>query len=145
LSKEPIAISTCIASHAPTPIFTDGSLSRRVPFDVLASQLGHNAGEEARGYLKSFLEDFVTKWQKDIHRWKDIPKSYCQVSAKHDRVVPYYSMEKLWKMFATNDKIVSRIRWVEGGHVSAFVLHKGIFVQTIVESFELLDKVVKTS
>ena len=42
LYPEPIAISTCIASHSPTPIFTDGVLSKRVPFEVLANQLGHN-------------------------------------------------------------------------------------------------------
>lgn len=144
LSNEPIAISSCIGSHAPTPIFTDGALSRRVPFDVLAAQLGTSEQEEARAYLKAFLEDFVTKWRKDLNQYINVPKSYCQLSAKHDQVVPLYSMKNLWKLFSENKNIVSNLEWIDGGHVSSFVLHKATFVKTIVKSFEMLDKVLKS-
>ena len=41
------------------------------------------------------------------------PRSFVQVSARHDMIIPYYSMVKQWEQFSNRRGVVSELRWID--------------------------------
>jgi pimeloyl-ACP methyl ester carboxylesterase len=127
LSPEPVAIAPCIAPHSPSAVFLDGVLSRYCAWNALNN--GHHGPEEAREFMTGLLDIM------DIRRYPppQAPAAACLVAARSDAYIPLESAAKLHRHWPG-----ASLRWLEGGHVGAFLFHRGVFTETIVQAFSRL-------
>jgi len=127
LSPEPVAIAPCIAPHSPSAVFLDGVLSRYCAWNVLNH--GQQEPNEARVFMTGLLDIM------DIRRYPppQAPAAAFLVAARDDAYIPPESAAKLHRHWPG-----SSLRWLEGGHVGAFLFYRGIFVETIVQAFNRL-------
>ncbi len=127
LSPGPVAIAPCIAPHSPSAVFLEGILSRYCAWDALNHE--HEGPDEAREFMTELLNIM------DIRRYPppQAPAAAVLVAARNDAYIPPESAAKLHRHWPG-----SSLRWLEGGHVGAFLFHREIFVETIVQAFDRL-------
>jgi len=136
MSKYSLAISTMIAPASPVAIFVDGTFSRGVCFENLKNQGSLDSIDSAKQLLRTLLDGFDV-WTSPSPSHK---LSYIQISARDDGFISVSSSESLYKRFTSLNSVTSELRWVNGGHVSAFVFHQELYIQAIVDSFRLLKQ-----
>jgi dienelactone hydrolase len=120
-----IPLAACIPSHSPAPVYTDGVISTTVDFDALLGDGDDSSVEGARERLRELLEhgSNVTRYE---HK-------HCApviiVAARHDEFIERSSLDKLAAHFGHHE-----LRWIDGGHVSAFLWGGAHFRRAIVDS-----------
>ena len=127
LSPDPVAIAPCIAPHSPSAVFLEGILSRYCAWNALNH--GHQGHEDAQGFMAKLLDIM------DIRRYPPpkAPTAAYLVAASNDAYIPPESAAKLHSHWPG-----SNLRWLESGHVGAFLFHRGAFADNIVQAFDRL-------
>jgi dienelactone hydrolase len=125
----PVAIISCIGGHGGAPVFTEGALSQQVAWGVLERDAG---GAGARARLRELI-DFSEIRQLPVPL---APEAAILIGAKNDGFIPTWSVQLHHAHWPG-----SELRWIDTGHVGAFVLHAATFQQAIVDA---LDRLART-
>jgi dienelactone hydrolase len=116
----PVAVVPCAAGLSPATVFTEGVLSGSVRWSSL--------GGDGRQRLREIL-DAVASYLESAKK----PTSAIIVAARSDGFVPAAEVEALHRAWPE-----AELRWVEGGHVSAYVRHQTAMRQAIIDAMDRL-------
>lgn len=123
----PVAAIPCAAGLSPAPVFVEGALSHSIDWGVLSRDAGDGAAA-ARARLAEILHavaDYLVNAPK--------PKSAILVAAKDDGFVRARDVEALARAWPD-----AEVRWLEGGHVSAYLAHRSVMRHAIIDAIERL-------
>ncbi len=123
LVDRPIAAIPCLPSHSATVVFCEGLLSRGVVWDALGP-----TEMSARRRLRTLLEDTDIRMLAPPVR----PDATILFGARHDAYVPTHSVESLHRHWG------GQLRWLECGHVQAFVAKRRAFMDGIVDALRIV-------
>ncbi len=125
---EALAVAPCIAPHSAQVVFTEGLLKEHCDWTALN---GTSTGrEEAVIKMRELLA--IT----DLRRY-DAPKNTrasILVSALRDAYIPSWSPRALHEHWPG-----STHRWLEAGHVTAFLFKREAFQEAVADAFAALD------
>jgi dienelactone hydrolase len=108
----PIAAIPCAAGLSPAPVFLEGELSRTVNWRALAKESGSIAGARERlGAILDQVKEYLVSAPK--------PQVAIIVGVRADGIVLPREVRALSEAWPD-----AELRWLEGGHVSAFVRHQ---------------------
>jgi hypothetical protein len=119
LVEQPIAAVPCLPSHSATVVFCEGLLSRGVVWSALGP-----TETSARRRLRTLLEDTDIRMLAPPRK----PEASILFGARKDRYVPTHSVQSLHNHWG------GQLRWLECGHVRAFVSKRRAFMDGIVEA-----------
>jgi dienelactone hydrolase len=105
----PVAAIPCAAGLSPAPVFVEGVLSEAIEWNALAE--AHGGVDEARAHLAELL-DRAAAYLLTAPK----PKAAILVAAKEDGFVAPRDVEALARAWPD-----AELRWLEGGHVSAYL------------------------
>eukprot|EP01122_Echinamoeba_exundans_P005862 TRINITY_DN16032_c0_g1_i1.p1 TRINITY_DN16032_c0_g1~~TRINITY_DN16032_c0_g1_i1.p1 ORF type:complete len:371 (+),score=32.78 TRINITY_DN16032_c0_g1_i1:12-1124(+) len=128
-----VAIVSMVPSHGPAPPFLDGALARTVKFDAFT-----RGRDEVRAHLdKMDLQSFQEEIEaRKSHKAK---RAYIQLTARHDKYIPSYSADVLFKSMSQLTNATAERRELDGGHVAAFLFGAKPYVQAIEDAFTHLE------
>jgi dienelactone hydrolase len=124
----PVAVIPCATGLSPASVFTEGALSRSVHWRSLGREAGGETG--ARDRLGRILEE-VGSYLATARR----PKVAIIVAARDDGFVLAREVEALKRVWPE-----AELRWVDGGHVSAYVRHRQTMRRAILDALERLRR-----
>jgi pimeloyl-ACP methyl ester carboxylesterase len=124
LSAEPAAIVACITPHSAGAVFTEGVLKKYLAWDVLEREL------DGSGSAFDLMRDFLDLTDIRHYPIPANPRACFLVAAAKDAYIPPESAMILHRCWPG-----STMRWLKGGHVGAFLFHRGAFVEAIVKAF----------
>ena len=129
LWPEPLAVSPCIAPHSAQVVFTEGLLKDHCDWGALDGTSPRQ--EEAVARMRGLLG--VT----DLRRYDPPaePVAAFLVSARKDAYIPVWSPEALHDHWQG-----STLRWLDAGHVTAFLFKRKAFQDAVADSFAALDR-----
>ncbi len=124
LEEGPVAMIGCVTAHSASAVFTEGILSRYLAWEVLERQLGGQGGAVA--LMRELLD------RTDIRRLPPLqrPAAAFLVAAANDAYIPRASAQMLHDHWPG-----STLRWLDGGHVGAFLFHRPAFLAAIRAAF----------
>jgi hypothetical protein len=127
LSAEPAAIVACITPHSAGAVFTQGILKKYLAWNVLEREL--DGSVKAIDLMGRFLD------LTDIRHYPvpANPRACFLVAAAKDAYIPPESAMILHRHWPGSD-----MRWLDSGHVGAFLFHRRAFVEAIVNAFNQL-------
>ena len=118
----PVAISSCLPSHSPSAVFTEGEMRKVCAWD----KLSENQSEDPMNYFSNLVQFCdISKLPRPQN-----PKSAILLAAKSDAFIPTNSVYQISKSWPG-----SELRWVKGGHVTSVMFRRGEFHQAIKDSF----------
>ena len=122
LSGMPLAVVSLVTPHSATAVFTEGLLSRYCAWETLDRELGD--GGRAFPLMKELLG------LTDIRHLPlpAEPERVILIGAKRDAYIPPESVELLHRHWPG-----TTLRWIESGHVGAFLFHRKAFLNAILE------------
>lgn len=124
VSDFPLAAIPRGAARSAAPIFTEGALSGAMAWDVLAAEAG-----SLQAARKVFLEA-LEPVRVDRYPVPQDTSRAVLVASRHDGFIPAEEVEALHRHWPG-----SRIRWIEGGHLSGLVLHHHVHRRAVLEAF----------
>ena len=124
LSAETAAIVACITPHSASAVFTQGILKKYLAWDVLEREL------DGSGSAFDLMRDFLDLTDIRHYPVPANPRACFLVAAAKDAYIPPESAMILHQCWPG-----STMRWLKGGHVGAFLFHRGAFVEAIVKAF----------
>ncbi len=127
LSSEPVAIIPFIAPHSPSAVFTEGVLKNYCDWDIMNRQL--NGSGDAVAFMRKIL-DLLDIRKFPVPRK---PAAACITGALNDAYIPPSSVATLHDFWPG-----SQLDWLSGGHVGAFLFHRGDFVRAVIRAFDRL-------
>lgn len=122
----PIAAIPCAAGLSPAPVFVEGVLSRSIEWGSLSKSSGSEALARAR--LREILHA-VADYLVDAPK----PKSAILVAAKDDGFVNHRDVQALAEAWPH-----AELRWLPGGHVTAYVRHQAVMRKAIADAIDRL-------
>jgi dienelactone hydrolase len=127
LEESPLAVIGCLTAHSAGVVFTEGLLSHYLAWDVLNRELRKD--EKAIELIRKILD------ATDITRLPSPrkPEAAFLVAASQDAYVPRSSAAKLHSHWSG-----STIKWIQSGHVGAFMFHRRHFLAAIKNAFDHL-------
>jgi dienelactone hydrolase len=122
----PVAAIPCATGLSPAPVFVEGVLSRSIVWPELARAIGDEraAREKLAGILHA-VADYLLKAPR--------PRAAIIVAAKQDGFVLPRDVEELARAWPQ-----AELRWVGGGHVSAYLRHQTTMRRAIVDAIARL-------
>jgi pimeloyl-ACP methyl ester carboxylesterase len=121
------AIVACITPHSAGAVFTQGILRHYIAWDVLERELAGSG--RALDLMRRFLDlTDIRHYPVPVN-----PRACMLVAAAKDAYIPPESA-----MIVHRHWPGSGMRWLEGGHVGAFVFHRKAFLEAIVNAFNQL-------
>ena len=125
--REPIAIVPCVAPHSAAAVFLDGVMSKSYDPRVLHSEFEHE--DHSMDFLRSILE------RCDVRLFPPpfYPQASILVGALHDAYILPDAVLKLHEHWPG-----SQLRWLNTGHIGAFLFYRDHFQQAILEAFSAL-------
>ena len=124
----PVAVIPLAAAHSSAPIFTEGVLSALPDWAVLGQSLG--GPEAARQRLREVLSAAATTELPPLPQ----PKRAILLAARQDGYVPAASTLRLLQHWRG-----AELRYLPGGHLSAFVTGRGAIVRAILDAFSRVE------
>ena len=122
----PVAAIPCAAGLSPAPVFVEGALSTSIEWDSLSrASGGERAARERLAEILHAVADYLIGAPK--------PKVAILVAAKHDGFVQASQVEALARAWPD-----AELRWVEGGHISAYVRHQSVMRRAITDALARL-------
>ncbi len=120
----PLATACCITPHSAQVIFTEGILKRQVAWEVMGA--APDPVERVRGLLA--VTDLCSL--PPPRR----PDAAVIVAGRRDAYIPAYSPVRLQRHWPG-----SVLRWLDSGHVTAFLFHRRTFVRAVREAFAAME------
>lgn len=127
LYPEPVAIVACITPHSAGAVFTEGILKKYLAWDVLDREL------DGSGSAFDFMSNFLNLTDIRHYPAPVRPRACFLVAAAQDAYIPPESAMILHRHWRG-----SNMRWLNGGHVGAFLFHRRAFLEAIVKAFAQL-------
>lgn len=123
-------------SDGPAPPFIDGVLSGAIDWASLGDHCdlvhSHMRRHDADGFIK-LIDDLHVRKEALLRK-----KRYRQLSGKHDAYIPTASAMRLFnamtKRFGEKN---TKVEFITGGHVAAFIMHLSKFVDVIAEEMRI--------
>jgi pimeloyl-ACP methyl ester carboxylesterase len=127
LEEEAVAMIGCVTAHSASAVFTEGILKDYLAWEVLDGELA--GGERGIVLMRELLG------LTDIRRFSPLrrPEAAFLVGAKRDAYIPRASAQRLHDHWPG-----STMRWLESGHVGAFLFHRRAFLAAIKDAFTRL-------
>jgi len=123
LLEVPVAVAPCIAPHNGAAVYNEGLLTTCCAWDVLAGPMG--SVEAAKAHMReAFAYTDVRRFPRPLR-----PDAVVVVGARRDAFVPPESAEIIHGHLPG-----STLRWLEAGHVGAFLLYRRAFMAAIVDA-----------
>ena len=128
LSPDPIAIAACVAPHSAGAVFTEGILRNYLDWDILNRQL--DGFDRAIDFMRRILG------LTDIRNYPfpARPDAAFIVAAARDAYIPPESASILHRHWPG-----SGMKWLNTGHVGAFLFHRRDFLEAAVRAFSRLE------
>jgi hypothetical protein len=127
LEESPLAVIGCLTAHSASVVFTEGLLSRYLAWDVLDREL--HKGDSAMELIRKILDRTdLTKLPPPRK-----PEAAFLVAASRDAYIPRSSAARLHSHWSG-----SAIKWLQTGHVGAFLFHRRHFLAAIKNAFDHL-------
>jgi len=127
LENEPVAMIGCVTAHSASAVFTDGILKHSLDWGVLNREL--DGREPAAALMRELLDLTDLRRSPPPRR----PEAAFLVAARRDAYIPPASAAMLHAHWSG-----STMRWLDTGHVGAFLFHQGDFLAAIREAFDRL-------
>jgi dienelactone hydrolase len=124
----PVAVIPLAPAHAAAPVFTQGVLSALPDWDTLGQTLGST--EAARERLDTLLSAASTTELPPLSH----PNRAILVAARQDGFVPASSTLSLLRHWRG-----AELRYLPGGHLSAFITGRGTIVRAILDAFSRVE------
>jgi len=123
LSDVPMAIVCFVTPHSATAVFTEGLLKHYCAWHTLGQKL--DGAEKAGELMKELLQ------LTDIRLLSlpAKPRSIVMIGAKNDAYIPPGSVQLLHEHWQG-----STLRWIDGGHVGAFLFYRQDFLNAMREA-----------
>ncbi|KNA21862.1 hypothetical protein SOVF_039420 isoform B [Spinacia oleracea] len=134
LHPTPIATLPFLSPHSAVVAFCEGVLKHATAWDTLRAELEAQQVTLTQEDVRQRMREVLSL--TDVTRFP-IPKnpnSVIFVAATDDGYIPNHSVLELQKAWPG-----SEVRWVNGGHVSSFILHNGEFRRAIVDGLDRLN------
>lgn len=127
LTEEPLAMVGCMTAHSASTVFTEGILKNHLAWGVLDRQLGNDG--PAVDLMRTLLG------ATDIRRFPPPrrPEAAILVAARRDAYVPPSSARKVHTHWPG-----AEMRWLDSGHVGAFLFHRDAFLAAVRDTFARL-------
>lgn len=121
---EPLAVICFITAHSASAVFTEGILSRYLAWDFLQDEL--NGQAEAVDWMRQILS------RTDVRNFPPpaLTRAVFVVGARRDAYIPAGSVRLLHDSWPG-----STLRWVDTGHIGAFLFHRRAFLQAAIDAF----------
>ncbi len=124
----PVAVIPLAVADSAAPVFTEGVLSAVPDWDALGRALG--GPEAARARLAEVLAAVSTTSLPPLSQ----PRRAILMAARKDGFVPAASTLRLLRHWRG-----AELRYLPGGHLSAFVTGRGAIVRTVLEAFSRVE------
>ena len=127
--EEPVAMIGCVTAHSASAVFTEGILKNYLDWEGLNREIEGDI--QAIDLMRQLLD------RTDIRRFPPPirPEAAFLVAAKYDDYIPMASAETVHTQWPG-----STMRWLESGHVGAFLFHRSDFLAAIRDAFTRLSK-----
>lgn len=122
-----VAMIGCVTAHSASAVFTEGILKHYLDWETLNREI--EGGIQAIDLMRQLLDT------TDIRRFPPPkrPETSFLVAAKYDAYIPRSSAEMVHTHWPG-----STMRWLESGHVGAFLFHRRDFLAAIRGAFARL-------
>ncbi|MDQ5986749.1 MAG: hypothetical protein CSYNP_02482 [Syntrophus sp. SKADARSKE-3] len=129
LSDIPMAVACIVAPHSAAAVFTEGLLKKYCAWDILNRKLG---GQNGNAY--ELMRELLAL--TDIQRLPvpRKPQWAVFIGARKDAYISEKSIRLLHEHWPG-----SRLRWIESGHVGAFLFYRKAFLNAIMDALERVD------
>jgi hypothetical protein len=141
MSLGPVAVSPCLGTWTGAGVYTDGGLAPQVAWRALAAERG-GSRVAARAWVRSVLEH--QEVGALVAALSGVPgqgpRSLVMCNAVDDAYVAAKEAQHLFAVLAPTCAPGDAVhRWIAGGHVTSVLGRAHTFVETCVESFDILD------
>lgn len=126
----PLAVVPLAPAHSAAPVFTQGVLSALPDWEALGRDFGGAA--KARERLAELLERLSILQQPPLPQ----PRRAIIVAAREDGFIPSASTLRLLQHWRG-----AELRYLRGGHVSAFLTGRALITRAILEAFSRIEPV----
>ncbi len=126
-AEKQVAMIGCVTAHSASAVFTEGILKHYLDWETLNREI--EGGIQAIDLMRQFLDT------TDIRRFPPPkrPETAFLVAARYDAYIPRSSAEMVHTHWSG-----STMRWLESGHVGAFLFHRRDFLAAIRDAFARL-------
>ncbi|MET0406491.1 MAG: alpha/beta hydrolase family protein [Cystobacter sp.] len=124
----PVAVIPLAPAHSAAPVFTEGVLSALPDWETLGKPLGST--EAARERLATLLSALATTALPPLPQ----PRRAILMAARQDGFVPAASTLRMLQHWRG-----AELRYLPGGHLSAFVTGRGAIVRAILDAFSRVE------
>ncbi len=126
-AEEPVAMIGCVTAHSASAVFTEGILKNYLDWEGLNREIEGDI--QAIDLMRQLLD------RTDIRRFPPPlrPETAFLVAAKYDAYIPRASAQTVHTHWPG-----STMRWLESGHVGAFLFHRRDFLAAIRDAFARL-------
>jgi pimeloyl-ACP methyl ester carboxylesterase len=128
LSQEPVAIAACVAPHSAAAVFTEGILKNYLAWDILNRRL------DGSGSAVDFMRNILSLTDIRNYPLPARPDAAFLVAASKDAYIPPESVSILHRHWPG-----SNLRWLDTGHVGAFLFHRRDFLEAAIQAFSRLE------
>lgn len=126
-ADQPVAMIGCMTAHSASAVFTEGLLKNYIDWKTL--NRGIDGGLRAIDLMRQLLDRSDIGYFPPPRR----PEAAFLVAAKYDAYVPPASAERVHSHWPG-----STIRWLDSGHVGAFLFHRRDFLAAVRDAFARL-------
>jgi pimeloyl-ACP methyl ester carboxylesterase len=124
LEERPVAMIGCVTAHSASAVFTEGILKNHLAWDVLNREWA--GGGPAIALMRELLDRTDLRRSPPLKR----PEAAFLVAARRDAYIPAASAAMLHAHWPG-----STMRWLDTGHVGAFLFHRRDFLRAVREAF----------
>ncbi len=126
--EEPLAVICFITAHSASAVFTEGILSRYLAWGILQGEL--DGQSEAVAWMRQILS------RTDVRNYPPpaLARAAFLVGARRDAYIPAESVQLLHAHWPG-----STLRWIDAGHIGAFLFHRQAFLQAAIDAFSRLE------
>jgi pimeloyl-ACP methyl ester carboxylesterase len=127
-AEKPVAMIGCVTAHSASAVFTEGILKHYLDWEALNREI--EGGIQAIDLMRQLLDG------TDIRRFPPPkrPEMSFLVAALHDAYIPRSSAEMVHTHWPG-----STMRWLDSGHVGAFLFHRRDFLAAMRDAFARLS------
>ena len=127
----PVAVVPCITGHSGSPVFTEGIASKSCNWKTLEKELAQEYHKQLCPRKK--MHDILSNTNLELFPKPQKTNAAIIVAAKNDSIVPPSSALRLHNTWPG-----SELRWIRGGHISAYFIHRESFRKALLEAMNTL-------
>jgi hypothetical protein len=123
LSAMPLAIACLVTPHSAAAVFTEGLLKNYCAWHTLGRELG------GAGNARRLMRELLHLTDIRLLSFPARPQGIFMVGARKDAYIPRESVRLLHEHWPG-----STLRWIDSGHVGAFLFYRRAFLNIVQEA-----------